>query len=95
MSSEHIRLILGLKLNQARIDSDLSLQALSKQVGLSVSYLNEIEKGKSACLGMDQETDSIPSLQTIIRRRAAITGLALTGSKQIKMKVEEQDFSDQ
>ena len=45
-SEENIRLIFGLKLNQLRTERRLSPQELSQKAGLSVSYLNEIEKGK-------------------------------------------------
>ncbi|MCI5057922.1 MAG: helix-turn-helix domain-containing protein [Flavobacteriales bacterium] len=43
---EHIKLIFGLKVKQLRSRKKLSLQDLSKLSGLSISYLNEIEKGK-------------------------------------------------
>lgn len=41
-----IRLIFGLKVRELRSRKGLSFQELSKKTGLSVSYLNEIEKGK-------------------------------------------------
>lgn len=41
-----IRQILGLKVRELRNKKHLSFQELSKVTGLSVSYLNEIEKGK-------------------------------------------------
>ena len=41
-----IRQILGLKVRELRTKRNLSYQELSKLTGLSVSYLNEIEKGK-------------------------------------------------
>jgi predicted transcriptional regulator/DNA-binding XRE family transcriptional regulator len=46
LSEEKIRLIFGLKIKQLRIDADMSLQDLSAKTGLSLSYINEIEKGK-------------------------------------------------
>ena len=46
MREDYIKLIFGLKIRQLRTDKDLSLFKLSKQTGLSKSYLNEIEKGK-------------------------------------------------
>ncbi len=46
LSDNYIKLILGLKLKQLRLDKGLSLSELAKQSGLSVSYLNEIESGK-------------------------------------------------
>ncbi len=43
---DDIRLILGLKLRRLRQAKDYSLAELAKHTGLSVSYLNEIEKGR-------------------------------------------------
>ncbi|NJK84022.1 MAG: helix-turn-helix transcriptional regulator [Saprospiraceae bacterium] len=43
---ENIRLIFGLKIRQLRQEKRLSLQDVAQQAGISVSYLNEIEKGK-------------------------------------------------
>lgn len=40
------RIILGLKVKQLRQDLQLSFAALALETGMSVSYLNEIEKGK-------------------------------------------------
>lgn len=42
----NIKLIFGLKLNQYRCDKNLSLKQLAAKSKMSVSYLNEIEKGK-------------------------------------------------
>ncbi|MGY6559938.1 MAG: helix-turn-helix domain-containing protein [Nitritalea sp.] len=46
MKEEHIRIIFGLKIKQLRKDKHLSLQELSEKSGISISYLNEIEKSK-------------------------------------------------
>jgi transcriptional regulator with XRE-family HTH domain len=46
IKEENIRLIFGLKLKQLRVEKNLSLLEVSKASGISVSYLNEIEKGK-------------------------------------------------
>ncbi len=46
INEENIRLIFGLKLKQLRSEKNFSLADLSERSGLSVSYLNEIEKGK-------------------------------------------------
>jgi transcriptional regulator with XRE-family HTH domain len=46
LSEERIRLIFGLKLRQLRMDKGLLLTDLATKAGLSISYLNEIEKGK-------------------------------------------------
>lgn len=43
---DYIRLILGLKVKQLRQEKNLSLNDLAEKSSLSVSYLNEIEKGK-------------------------------------------------
>ncbi len=46
INKQNIRLIFGLKLKQLRVQKSLSFAQLSKAAGVSVSYLNEIEKGK-------------------------------------------------
>ena len=46
VNKQNIRLIFGLKLKQLRLQKGLSFAQLSKAAGVSVSYLNEIEKGK-------------------------------------------------
>jgi XRE family transcriptional regulator, fatty acid utilization regulator len=46
MKEENIRIIFGLKLKQLRKERELSLQELSEKSGISISYLNEIEKSK-------------------------------------------------
>ncbi len=46
MASLSDRILLGLKIRQLRQEKGLSFADLSVQTGLSVSYLNEIEKGK-------------------------------------------------
>lgn len=43
---DYIRLILGLKIKQLRLEKNLSLNELAEKSSLSISYLNEIEKGK-------------------------------------------------
>lgn len=57
INKQNIRLIFGLKLKQLRQNKGLSFADLSKASGLSVSYLNEIEKGKKY-----PKTDKIISL---------------------------------
>lgn len=42
------KIIFGLKIKQLRKERKLSFAQLSKETGMSVSYLNEIEKGKKA-----------------------------------------------
>lgn len=46
INESNIKLIFGLKLRQLRQDKRLLLTDLSKISGISISYLNEIEKGK-------------------------------------------------
>lgn len=46
IKEENIRLIFGLKVKMLRQEKGLSLAELSNQTGISISYLNEIEKGK-------------------------------------------------
>lgn len=48
MSAKHLndRLLFGLKVKQLRSKKNLSFSELSARTGISVSYLNEIEKGK-------------------------------------------------
>ncbi|MBM3411278.1 MAG: helix-turn-helix domain-containing protein, partial [Bacteroidetes bacterium] len=46
MREENIRLIFGLKMRQLRIDAGLSLSDLADRTGISVSYLNEIERAR-------------------------------------------------
>ena len=44
--TQYERIIFGLKVKQARQSQGLSFAELSKSSGMSISYLNEIEKGK-------------------------------------------------
>lgn len=46
MASVQQRIILGLKIRQFRQEKGWNFEELSKKTGISVSYLNEIEKGK-------------------------------------------------
>jgi len=46
IKEENIRLIFGVKVKQLRSEKKLSLSEVSKATGISISYLNEIEKGK-------------------------------------------------
>lgn len=46
LDETNLKLLFGLKLKQLRIEKNLSLQALATASGVSISYLNEIEKGK-------------------------------------------------
>ena len=46
LGEDNIKLIFGLKLKQMRTSKKLSQSELSEKSGLSVSYINEIEKGK-------------------------------------------------
>ncbi|MEK7257643.1 MAG: helix-turn-helix domain-containing protein [Bacteroidota bacterium] len=44
--SQNERILFGLKLKQLRRERNLNFAAFAQQTGMSVSYLNEIEKGK-------------------------------------------------
>ena len=46
VNAQNAKIILGLKVKQLRLEKNLSFADLSKQIGMSISYLNEIEKGK-------------------------------------------------
>jgi XRE family transcriptional regulator, fatty acid utilization regulator len=46
LDESHLKLILGLKLRQLRSEKGMSLATLADATGISISYLNEIEKGK-------------------------------------------------
>ncbi|HLO44029.1 MAG TPA: helix-turn-helix domain-containing protein [Leadbetterella sp.] len=72
LNTDHIKLIFGLKLKQLRQDKGFSLQDLSNVSGLSMSYINEIEKGKkypkadkisSLAEALGVEYDSLVSLK--------------------------------
>jgi len=59
-----LKLILGFKIKHLRLDRKISYQALSNATGLSVSYLNDIEKGKKY-----PKPDKIQCIGTSIRVR--------------------------
>jgi hypothetical protein len=46
LNSDKVKIIFGLKIRQLRIDKKLSLNEVATKSNLSISYLNEIEKGK-------------------------------------------------
>jgi len=46
VDESHLKLIMGLKLKQLRTEKGFSLVELAARTGISISYLNEIEKGK-------------------------------------------------
>ena len=48
LKPQNERLLFGLKLRQLRAERDLSFQQLARLTGMSVSYLNEIERGKKS-----------------------------------------------
>ncbi|MFN8355270.1 MAG: helix-turn-helix domain-containing protein [Spirosomataceae bacterium] len=71
-NSEKVRLFFGLKIKQLRIEKCFSLSDLAQQVGFSVSYLNEIEKGKkypkadkifALASALDTDYDTLVSLK--------------------------------
>jgi transcriptional regulator with XRE-family HTH domain len=61
LGEENIKLIFGLKLRQLRTAKKWSQSELSEKSGLSVSYLNEIEKGKKYPKG-----EKIATLATVL-----------------------------
>ncbi|MDX2284827.1 MAG: helix-turn-helix domain-containing protein [Bacteroidia bacterium] len=84
---QHVRLIFGLKLKQLRQQKGLSFQELSKAAGVSVSYLNEIEKGKkypqsdkilALAAALDVSYDQLVSLK-LSRKLAPIAELISSG----------------
>ncbi|SHK79777.1 hypothetical protein SAMN04488028_10915 [Reichenbachiella agariperforans] len=62
LDKQYIKLIFGIKLKQYRQRLSMSLQNLSDLSGVSVSYLNEIEKGKKY-----PKTDKILSLAQALK----------------------------
>ncbi|QRR04347.1 helix-turn-helix domain-containing protein [Dyadobacter sandarakinus] len=72
INTDNVRLVFGLKLKQLRLDKGMSLGDLSQKSGLSVSYINEIEKGKkypksdkiiALAAAMDVDYDTLVSLK--------------------------------
>lgn len=72
LNQDNIRLVFGLKLKQLRLDKSLSLSDLSQKTGLSISYINEIEKGKkypksdkiiALASALDVDYDSLVSIK--------------------------------
>lgn len=72
INTDNVKLVFGLKLKQLRLDKGLSLNELSQKCGLSLSYINEIEKGKkypksdkiiALANAMDVDYDTLVSLK--------------------------------
>lgn len=72
ISKENLNLVLGLKVGWLRQQRNLSLKELSEKSGLSISYINEIEKGKkypkaekimALADALDKPYDELVSLQ--------------------------------
>jgi transcriptional regulator with XRE-family HTH domain len=61
-NSQNTKIIFGLKVKQLRKEQNLSFQDLKELSGLSVSYLNEIEKGKKY-----PRADKIEALATALK----------------------------
>ncbi|RMG73356.1 MAG: helix-turn-helix domain-containing protein [Bacteroidetes bacterium] len=87
VNKQNIRLIFGLKLKQLRQQRGLSFAELSKAAGLSVSYLNEIEKGKkypkaekiiALASALDVSYDQLVSLK-LSRKLAPVADLLHSG----------------
>ncbi len=69
----HEKILFGLKIKQARQRKKLSFSDLAEKTGLSISYLNEIEKGKkypkkdkisALAAGLDLSFDELVSAET-------------------------------
>lgn len=70
--SDKLKLIFGLKIKQLRLEKGLSLSDLARKINFSISYLNEIEKGKKypkadkifqLSYALDVDYDSLVSLK--------------------------------
>ncbi|MEM1319905.1 MAG: helix-turn-helix transcriptional regulator [Bacteroidota bacterium] len=79
--SQNSRIIFGLKVKQLRQERGLSFAVLAKQTGMSVSYLNEIEKGKKypredkiEVLAKALEVSTEELMSTELRRNLAPVG---------------------
>ena len=55
MATVQQRIIFGLKVRQFRQEKGWNFEELSRHTGISVSYLNEIEKGKKYPLAENQK----------------------------------------
>ena len=67
--TQNQKIIFGLKVKQLRTELKLSFEDLSKKSGISMSYLNEIEKGKKY-----PKADKIEILAKYLRRLPLIGG---------------------
>jgi len=61
LKEDNIRLIFGLKIKHYRNKRNITATQLADDAGLSVSYLNEIEKGKKY-----PKADKIAALSTVL-----------------------------
>lgn len=82
--SQNHKIIFGLKVKQLRTEQNLSFAQLAEQSGMSVSYLNEIEKGKKyprndkitlLAKALDVEIESLTS--TELTKQLAPVGVLL------------------
>ena len=69
------KIVFGLKVKQLRQEKQLSFQKLAKETGISVSYLNEIEKGKK----FPKEEKIQELAKALDSSSAELTSLELTG----------------
>jgi transcriptional regulator with XRE-family HTH domain len=83
INTDNIKLVFGLKIKQLRVDQAMSLSDLSAKSGLSISYINEIEKGKkypkadkiiALAKALDTDYDALVSLK-LSRRLEPISEL--------------------
>lgn len=82
--TQNHRIIFGLKVKQSRTELKLSFAQLAEQSGLSVSYLNEIEKGKKypradkiVLLAKALQIDVESLTSTILTKQLAPVGVLL------------------
>lgn len=83
LSSDHIRLLFGLKLRQLRLEKGISVSELAQRSGLAISYISEIEKGRkypkadkisSLAGALDVDYDTLVSLK-VSKKLAPIADL--------------------
>jgi XRE family transcriptional regulator, fatty acid utilization regulator len=83
LSSDHIRLLFGLKLRQLRLEKGISVSELAQRSGLAISYISEIEKGRkypkadkiqSLAATLDVDYDTMVSLK-VSKKLAPIADL--------------------
>jgi XRE family transcriptional regulator, fatty acid utilization regulator len=105
-NNNKIRIIFGLKIRQLRMQKGLGLQDIANEVGFSISYLNEIEKGKkfpkvdkimalANCLGVDYDQLVSLKLHNDLEPIADILNSTVLSDLPLDMfGIEASDFVD-